>query len=214
MKKFIAMISASPSASSEETFVANTHPEMIEKVAEWCRRDWAESCPDDTMPDTPLSQVDTFFHGHHLVLTWDEVEIPEGEEHPPGTLKYPEFVKLVAFLEELGLPEGWAIRFEEESARDNRYALTVEVLRTQDALGRAQPFAAGLHYASELAAYFGCPDDDLPDGDWFTASDSWHGSDGRGDLRELADELGQHDQPFFDIELTPEDIRSIANLTY
>lgn len=140
--------------------------------------------------------------GNHLPRTTVDVE----QLRALDSSKYPEFVRLSEFLRREGVPDAYPIYFREESAADNRFALSVRVNSRNGRPGLLR----------KLAAYFGCPAEDLPSKDeaHFEACDSWHGARGRdqGDLRALADEITKDQgEGFFDCEYTVGEIRTIAS---
>lgn len=108
--------------------------------------------------------------------------------------KYHEFHLLSEFLKKEGVPDAYPIYFREESEADNRFALSVSI----------HPRNGRIELLRKLAAFFGCPDDELPnpEDDSFEASDGWHGG-ANGDLRELADEMAKDlGEGFFDTDYT------------
>lgn len=108
--------------------------------------------------------------------------------------KYHQFHLLSEFLKKEGVPDAYPIYFREESEADNRFALSVSI----------HPRNGRIELVRKLAAFFGCPDAELPnpEDDSFEASDSWHGGD-NGDLRELADEMAiDLGEGFFDTDYT------------
>lgn len=110
---------------------------------------------------------------------------------------YPEFKLLSEFLKKEKVSERTRISFKEVSDADNRYALQVGC--------DDSPLLI------KLARFYGCPEEDLPeDGSHdFEACDSWHGL-GEGDLREFGDELGQYNEPFFDLSMGVDEIHDVV----
>lgn len=108
--------------------------------------------------------------------------------------KYHQFHLLSEFLKKEGVPDAYPIHFFEESHADSRFALSVSI----------HPRNGRIELVRKLAAFFGCPEDELPnpEDDSFEASDGWHGGD-NGDLRELADEMAiDLGEGFFDTDYT------------
>lgn len=129
-------------------------------------------------------------------------EAKESEGRP----RYPEFALLSAFLKREGVPPETELTFIEDSAADNRHALSVGLW----------PMEAERHpsLVRQLAGFWGCPEDELPaeDATAFEASDHWHGQ-GEGDMREFGDEFGKWDSPFFDRTVTVSEIHVVAQET-
>lgn len=117
--------------------------------------------------------------------------------------KFPEFHLLSEFLSAEMVPDYYPITFQEESEADNRFALRVH----DHVGGRVRP-----DLLRKLAAFFGCPEAELPEeGDCsFEASDTWH-CRGKGNLRDLADEIIKNDGQFFDLCYAVGEIRHIGN---
>jgi hypothetical protein len=113
-----------------------------------------------------------------------------------------QFRLLSEFLKKEDVVDGYPIHFREESEADNRYALSVGV----------HPRNGHPELLRKLAAFFGCPERELPDEgeDSFEASDHWHGR-GAGNLRELADEMTiDLREGFFDVDYTAGDIHALG----
>ena len=104
------------------------------------------------------------------------------------------------------MPPETELTFIEDSAADNRHALSVGLW----------PMEAERHpsLVRQLAGFWGCPEDELPaeDATAFEASDHWHGQ-GEGDMREFGDEFGKWDSPFFDRTVTVSEIHVVAQET-
>lgn len=62
---------------------------------------------------------------------------------------------------------------------------------------------------AEIASFFGCPDDDLPDGGVIRGEASW-AKNGEGNLNELAEDIELREGALFDVTYTVNEIRAMA----
>lgn len=106
--------------------------------------------------------------------------------------------ELHTFLYLAGVDARTEIGFQEISDKTNLHALQVT--------------CEDNHLLTKLALFWGCAFGELPaaTASSFEASDTWHGR-GASNLRELADELIQDTNEFFDITLTVRQIEELAS---
>ena len=112
-----------------------------------------------------------------------------------------ELSKLLVFLKSIKFSAKCRFGFSEGNEPNNEYELNLCVPAC---------------YANRIAAYFGCHEDDLPvaadtkdRGDVsFTAYGSWHG-EGKGNARDLADELLFDKGDLFDLSLSLDELKDL-----
>lgn len=158
-----------------EIYDADSDEELDSATHEFFADDNAEVTLDDTVMQL---QADDGEGGSYIVKL--QLLVPLQLD---TTKSQPEMEKLMTLLGALKTE----IRFSESNEPDNLYALQVG--------------CESVELSRKLAHFYGCPTEELPDLQVFEASDNWHGL-GRGDLRELADELGQIYGGFFNIRIT------------